>query len=271
MAFKFRSFTFDAKKTVKGNFSPSVAAEREFNRQLKKVARVAGHIVESHTDGVKIDNQNDMTKALTDYAKLIQPWAKRQSTKLLEKVKNKNKRAYVNKSKELGLELHKQLLDPKHLRAEALIAHDLHTEQVALITSIPLEAGLRAQKLAQEAFVHGTRAEPDQDTINSIQKELGLSTEVAISRAKLIARTETAKANATFNQARAMSAGSGQYRWHNSGDGAVRESHKKYKGKKLQGMIFSWDSPPTLDDGMTGHPGEFPNCRCFAEPVFDEK
>lgn len=269
--FKLRSFSLDAKTTVKGNFKPSSTAESDFRRALKKVARVAGHIIESHTVGVQIDDDHNMQRALIDYARLITPWAKRQSQKLLEKVTKSNKRAYVQKSKALGAEIHKQFLDPKNLTAEALIAHDLHTEQVALITSIPIEAGLRAQKLAREAALNGGRASPDQSTIDEIQKQLGLSTEVATSRAVLIARTETAKANATINQARAMSVGSSQYRWHNSGDGAVRHSHKSYKGKPLQGRIFSWDNPPTLDDGMTGHPGEFPNCRCFAEPVFDNE
>jgi SPP1 gp7 family putative phage head morphogenesis protein len=268
---KFRSLSFDAKKTVKGNFKPSSSAEAAFQRQLKKVARVTGHIIESHTEGVTITREHDMQKALEDYAKLIAPWAKRQSKKLLESVNKSNKRAYEKKSKALGVEIKRQLENPIHLRAEALIAHDLHTEQVTLITSIPIEAGLRAQKLAQEAFTHGLRAQPDQSTIDEIKKQLGLSTEVATNRAILIARTETAKANATFNQARAMVAGSNQYRWHNSGDGAVRESHKVYKGKPMQGQIFSWDNPPTLSDGMTGHPGEFPNCRCFAEPVFDNE
>jgi SPP1 gp7 family putative phage head morphogenesis protein len=267
----FRSLTFDALKTVKGNFKPNQTAEREFNRQLKKVARVAGHIIESHTEGVKITNELDMQRALEDYSKLIEPWARRQAAKLLEKVQRANKKAYQTKSKNLGLELHKQLADPKHIQAEGIIAEQLHREQVALIQSIPLEAGLRAQKIAREAVIHGTRAEPNQDTINELKNQLGLSTEVATSRATLIARTETAKANAAFNQARAMSAGSGQYRWHNSGDGNVRESHRVYKGRALQGRIFSWDAPPTLDDGMTGHPGEFPNCRCFAEPVFDKE
>jgi len=68
-----------------------------------------------------------------------------------------------------------------------------------------------------------------------------------------------------------MKVGSSQYRWHNSGDEAVRESHKYYHGRKMQGQIFSWDKPPTLSDGMTGHPGTFPRCRCFAEPVFDDE
>src|SRR6202012_3559902 len=137
------------------------------------------------------------------------------------------------------------------------IARKLLNEQVGLIKSIPLEAGLRAQQIALEAALTGTRAQVDDDTVAELERELGLTTEVAISRAKLIAVTETARANASINQARAMAVGSAQYRWHNSGDEAVRESHKKYKGKKLQGIIFSWDSPPTLDDGMTGHPGTF--------------
>jgi SPP1 gp7 family putative phage head morphogenesis protein len=97
-----------------------------------------------------------------------------------------------------------------------------------------------------------------------------MTEQVATNRAKLIARTETAKATATINQARAESAGSRQYIWRNSGDEAVRHSHKYYKGKKLDGQVFDWDKPPTLSDGMTGHPGEFPNCRCFAEPLFTE-
>lgn len=270
--FKLRSLSLDAKeKTFKGKFRPSPTAERDFNRALKKVARVAGHIIESHTNGVKIDNEHDMQRTLREYARLIEPWAKRQSQKLLQTVQRSNKKAYQEKSKAIGKEISRQFLEPQTMTAEALIAHELHTEQVKLITSIPIDAGLRAQKLAQEAALHGARAQPDQSVIDDIKKQLGSSTEVAVNRATLIARTETAKANATINQARAMSVGSRQYRWHNSGDGAVRPSHRTYKGQRLQGKIFSWDDPPTLDDGMTGHPGEFPNCRCFAEPVFDEE
>jgi len=265
--FKLRSLTLDAKKTLKGNFKPSSTAERDFNRALKKVARVAGHIIESHVDGVKITNQNDMQKALESYSKLITPWANRQSLKLLEKVQKSNKAAYKKKSTAIGVALNHNVAE----KDVGEVARKLLNEQVGLIKSIPIEAGLRAQKIAEEAFFHGTRAVPDQDTILELQKQLGLSTEVAISRAQLIAVTETARANASINQARAMAVGSGQYRWHNSGDEAVRHSHKFYKGKKLQGMIFSWDAPPTLDDGMKGHPGTFPRCRCFADPVFADE
>lgn len=264
---KLRALTLDALKTIRGKFNPNAQAERDFHRALKKVARVAGHIVESHVDGVSLTDERRMNKALEDYARLITPWAQKQSLKLLNQVQKSNKRAYTNKSKAIGAALNLNVAE----QDVGDVSRKLLNEQVALIKSIPLEAGLRAQKLAFEAAMHGNRAEPDQSTIDELQKQLGLSTEVAVSRARLIARTETARATASINQARAMKVGSNQYRWHNSGDGAVRESHKTWKGKRLQGQIFSWDDPPTLDDGMTGHPGTFPNCRCFAEPVFGDE
>lgn len=267
MAFRFKSLTLDAKKTIKGKFEPSSTAEREFYRAIKKVAQASGHIVESHVEGTKLNNEKAMQEALKAYSKLIEPWATRQAAKLLNKVQKQNERAYRAKSKALGI-AYKEGLGNTQVGG---VAARLLLEQVGLIKSIPLEAGERAQKIAYEAALNGTRAQPDQDTIKELEKQLGLSTEVATSRAMLIARTETARATASINQARAMSAGSSQYRWHNSGDESVRHSHKYFKGSRLQGKIFSWDHPPTLDDGTTGHPGTFPNCRCFAEPVFDDE
>lgn len=268
-----RSLTRDAsrrqKKTLKGKFKPSSAAEREFAKSLKKVAKISSAIVDSHSigsnDGVGIELDPGLQRALEQYAKKLGPWARTQSAKLLDAVQRSNKRAYTEKSKAVGVAIRLEA-DDSHI---GIIARALMDEQVELIKSIPMEAGRRAQKIALESVLAGTRAAPDQDTVAELQKQLGLTEEVAVNRAKLIARTETARANAAINQARAMSVGSGQYRWHNSGDGAVRHSHRIYKGRPLQGRIFSWDEPPTLSDGMTGHPGTFPNCRCFAEPVFD--
>lgn len=262
-----KSLTFDAKKTVKGKFKPSTVAERELAKQLRKVAQVAGHIVDRHTDGAGIVDEHAMNDELKKYSDKLDPWARRQAKKMLDTVKNSNKRAYSNKSKAIGVALK---LDAGEVKVETA-SLKLLNEQVALIKSIPIEAGLRAQRIAYEAVLNGTRAEANAEKLLELQKEMGLTTEVTISRAVLIARTETARANASINQARATAVGSSQYRWHNSGDGAVRPSHKTLGGSRLQGKIFSWDEPPTLDDGMTGHPGTFPNCRCFAEPVFDDE
>lgn len=263
-----RSLTLDAKKkTIHGKFKPSPTAERDFYRSLKKVAQASGHLIERHADGARIHDPAGLQRALRDYSEALIPWAQRQSIKLLDQVQRSNKRAYANKSKAIGVAL--QLGVAEQDVGETAMA--LLNEQVALIKSIPLEAGLRAQKIASEAFFQGTRAEANADTIKELEKQMGMSTEVATTRALLIARTETARANASISQSRAMAVGSGQYRWHNSGDEEVRESHKIYQGKRIQGRIFSWDAPPTLSDGMKGHPGTFPNCRCFAEPVFDDE
>lgn len=257
------------RRTLKGKFKPSSTAEREFYKSLKKVAKISAGIIDSgvigSNDGVGVELMPEVQKALEAYSKKLGPWARRQSAKLLEQVARSNKRAYVNKSQAIGEAIDLEAFD-SHI---GIITRELMEEQVGLIKSIPLEAGRRAQDIALKAVLTGTRATPDQDTVAELQKQMGMTEEVAVNRARLIARTETARANAAINQARAMSVGSSQYRWHNSGDGAVRHSHKFYRGKRLQGMIFSWDKPPTLDDGMTGHPGTFPNCRCFAEPVFD--
>lgn len=262
-----RKLTFDAPETIRGKFKPSSAAEREFYRQLKKVAQTSGHIVDQHAVGAKLSDEKAMMDALKSYSEKLGPWATRQAAKMLDKVSKSNKRAYTIKSKAIGTALNLGVAE-QDVGQTALA---LLNEQVGLIKSIPLEAGLRAQKIAYEAVLAGTRAEANADTIAQLEDEMGFSTQAAVSRAMLIARTETARANASINQARAVSIGSNQYRWHNSGDGAVRESHKIWHGKRLQGMIFSWDNPPTLDDGMTGHPGTFPNCRCFAEAVFGDE
>lgn len=259
-------FTQDA-KTIRGKFKPSRAAEAEFYRQLKKVARYSGHIIEMHARGARLLNEAEMTEQLAAYAKKLTPWATRQSAKLLEQVQKSNKRAYQNKSKKLGLAFSSGLGSSD----VAGIAYALLQEQVELIKSIPIEAAERAQRIAFEAALTGTRAQANSDTIRQLEEEMGFSTQAATARAYLIARTETARANSAITEARARAVGSGQYRWHNSGDGAVRESHRRYRGRNLQGMIFSWDAPPTLSDGMTGHPGTFPNCRCFPEPIFENE
>lgn len=260
--------TIDAdRRTLRGNFKPSTAAEREFYRQLKKVAQASGHIVERHVDGAKIENTEEMNRELAAYARKLGPWATRQAKKMLQIVAGSNKRAYQQKSKAIGRLVQTNMADTE----VGMTAAALLFEQVDLIKSLPLEAGLRAQKISYEAVLAGHRALPDEDTIAQLEEQMGMSTEVATRRAMLIARTETARSNAYINQSRAQAVGSRSYRWHNSGDEAVRDSHRWYQGKRLQGMIFTWENPPTLDDGMTGHPGTFPNCRCFAEPIFVEE
>lgn len=239
-------------------FKPSSTAETQFARALRKVGRVSGHLVEAHVEGHKLRNDPELQAALKAYSRLIDPWARKQAAKMLDRVSKNNRKQMRKQSEQIGTLLKLNVAQSEVGKTAAQLLQE-HVEE---IKSIPLKAGLRAQKLSMQAVYEGRRAD-------EVAEELARSGKVSESTAILIARTEVAKAGASINQARAQAVGSHQYRWRNSGDSEVRHSHKRYQGKQLDGMVFSWDAPPTLDDGMTGHPGTFPNCRCYAEPVFD--
>lgn len=85
-------------------------------------------------------------------------------------------------------------------------------------------------------------------------------------QAKLIARTETAKLQTEITRTRATNLGSVAYIWRSSKDRRTRPSHKE-----MDGVIVFWrpDSQKPLRDNMRGDAGEFPNCRCDAEPIVD--
>ena len=86
-------------------------------------------------------------------------------------------------------------------------------------------------------------------------------------QAKLIARTETAKLQTAIIQNRAEKLGSVAYRWRSSNDKRTRPSHRE-----MNDVIVFWR--PNMDkpllDNMYGNAGEFPNCRCTPQPIFDE-
>lgn len=86
--------------------------------------------------------------------------------------------------------------------------------------------------------------------------------------AKVIARTESAKIQASITENRAKDLGSIAYIWVSTKDKRTRPSHKN-----MNEVIVFWRdnlSERPLLDKMNGNPGEFPNCRCSAEPIFDE-
>ena len=98
----------------------------------------------------------------------------------------------------------------------------------------------------------------------SFQKQLAAH---GAKKAKLIARTETAKLQSAMTQERATNLGSIVYEWVASMDKRTRQSHKE-----MDGVICFWrpDAQKPLRDNMRGNAGEFPNCRCYPNPILDE-
>ena len=232
----------------------SRGAESRYARELRKVARVIGNLIKSHVSGSTIRDQTKLQAMLKAYSEAITPWAEKTSAKFIGEISRGNQKAFAAQSKKIAAAL-KQTVNQTDVGAAALL---LQQRQVALIKSLPLEAGERAQKLAMEAATGGRRAD-------EIAEELARTEGVTESRATLIARTEIAKANSAITQARAEYVGADSYIWRTAEDGDVRESHRQMNGK-----VFKFKSPPTLSDGTTGNPGEFPNCRCFAEPIIPD-
>lgn len=230
---------------------PVKATERAYMQALRKVAKHVGGLIELYAEDGVIKNPSAMQAALVRYSKELEPFAERVAAKMIaataksvdRQIKSQNASAYKKMQSYLK-------------SAAGRVALDLQREQVGLITSLPIDAGIRAQSLAMEAVIGGRR--PDE-----VAAEIARTGKVTESRAMLIARTESSKASAVITQSRAQSIGVTHYIWRTAGDSDVRESHFAMDGK-----VVAYDDPPDLD-GMTGNAGEFPNCRCYAEPILD--
>jgi len=254
--FSFRAMTLDKDrpKATRGQkvkaatkFKRPAAAEREYERQLRSVAKQVGHLIKLYQDGARMLPGFD--KAIAGYVEALAPWASRVAERMLEAVGRTNYRQWMASSRAIGRELKADV--------NVMEARLIQQEQVVLIQSLPTEAAARAQKLAFDAAIGGRR-------IDEIEAEIKRSGEVTAARATLIARTEVAKANSTITETRAKSVGSTQYIWRTAEDAAVRESHAE-----MEGVVVDWDNPPTLSDGTTTHAGMIYNCRCYAEPIIE--
>lgn len=127
------------------------------------------------------------------------------------------------------------------------------SQNAQLITSIPDEELERVAGIVERGLQSG-------DRISEIEKHIQKSFGITHRRAKLIARDQTTKLNASLTKLRQQEAGVTEYVWQTSGDERVRPTHKENDGK-----VFKWDKPP-----KTGHPGTEINCRCVALPVLDD-
>lgn len=144
--------------------------------------------------------------------------------------------------------------------SQGQVARSIIEEQVKLFKSLPLQAADRVYDIhnqAIETVVAGRRS-------SSLVDEIMRTGEVTEARARTIARTEVGRASTAITQARSTAIGSRGYIWRTSEDSDVRHSHAQ-----MNGQYVDWSRPPTLD-GMIGHAGQFPNCRCYAEPVVPE-
>lgn len=222
-------------------------AERVYSQQLTRLARHVGEIVAQFEP--TIETVPTLENMLRQYAVALAPWARVTANKMLTEINARDLAAWKSNSLQISEGLRREILNaPIGERMRQLL-----DDQVGLITSLPIEAAKRVHELTLKGLEDGTRAE-------EVAREIMRTGEVTVSRARLIARTETSRTATVLVQSRAEHVGGEGYIWATSKDGDVRPSHKKMNGKFVR-----WDSPPTLDN-LTGHAGALPNCRCFCIP-----
>lgn len=244
-------FSFDRARG-EPSFVQARKAERYYGAQLRKIARHIGELV-SGSPPSDILQSAILGDRLRKYAELIAPWAKSVATRMLADVSRRDREVWRSRSLEIGTLLRREIDDAP----TGEVMRGLMAEQVGLITSLPTEAAERVHRLVIEGMSNSTRAA-------SVAEEILRTGLVTKSRATLIARTEVGRAHTTLTQARAEHIGSEGYIWRTAHDSDVRPSHRRMEGKFVE-----WGTPPTLD-GLTGHAGALPNCRCYCEPVIPE-
>ncbi|GAC1495787.1 MAG: phage minor head protein [Bradyrhizobium sp.] len=226
--------------------------ELHYARQLRKLARTVADIIEGFAPAQLEDltAMPAMLSAMEQYAEGIEPWARAAGASMLHQVNVTDLESWAQLSRIMKRELKREIMTaPTGIEMRRMLG-----EQVALIQSIPREAGERVHQWCLTGIADGTRAA---EVSRAIQDTYG----VTVRRGDLIARTEVARTASFLVQAHAQHIGSPGYEWVTAGDADVRPSHRTMSGKYVD-----WNAPPTLDK-LTGHAGALPNCRCFPAPL----
>lgn len=189
------------------------------------------------------------------------------ATRMITAVRAENEKTWRmaarkgTRSRQIYMSLRKEMQGSVDAAARAIVE-----ENSRLISSVPADLASRISREALDRYMKGERWE------DAVQDLISRAPHLSYNRAKLIARTESSKANEAMTEVRAREIGSTWYFWRSSHDERVRHSHEM-----MDGVLCSFDYPPNPEAYYGGgaqfgnyHAGCCPNCRCYAEPVIDE-
>lgn len=233
-------------------------AQQAFERQLAAVARQVGQLIKGVAPDGKVDPKDlpMLRDMLRRYSDTLQPWATSVAARMQSDVSQRDLQAWTQLSREIGRELRSQL----EAAPVGMQLRDAMSQQVNLITSLPLRAAERVQDYAFRALTQSTRAK-------EFQQEILRTGQVTLFQAKMIARTETSKTASLLVQGRAEHIGSEGYFWRTARDRDVRPLHRK-----LEGKFIRWGDPPIAgSNGERAHAGQIYFCRCYPEPVIPDE
>lgn len=250
-----RGLAFDRKTNdAKAPFARAKKIEQFYATRLRQVAKNIGTLIrgfdlESATDNVFLAD------ALREYARILEPWAGAVARRMITETAARDDTNWNELARQMGRALRKEIEGaPTGAAMRQLLG-----EQTALITSIPRNAAERVRAMTLEGRIQGWRPK-------EIAARIMETSDVTMSRATLIARTETARTASVLTQTRAQYAGCTHFTWTTAGDSNVRPSHRRLNNK-----TFRYDDPPVCDaPDIRALPGQVFNCRCIGIPVIED-
>lgn len=245
------------RKKARERFLSARKVERTYRASLLRIAANIDEMVKTLVQGTRVENDyRRIMEHLQRYSDFIRPWAHAVSERMIKQIGLKDYTSWIELGDSIGVNLRNEI----EQAPTGQVMRELMSEQVRLITSLPLEASNRVHKLTIEGITKGLRAE-------ELTQEILKTGEVTAARARTIARTEISRTAGALTEARAKHIGSEGYIWHTVGDSDVRDDHKELNGKFIR-----WDDPPIADKktGARAHAGCIYNCRCWAEPVLPD-
>ena len=223
--------------------------EARYTRDLRRVSAQISREIEKATKQIKFDADLDLPSFFVDMQvaedRVIRITRSRTVMRLIDQQARRVMRWNLD-DMERVLRIKLTMETP---RVQALL-ESFRSENVDLITRMGQDQLNQMRELVAQSTQSGMRVE-------TLQKKIQERFAVGKSRAELIARDQTLKANGALTMIRQRDAGITEYEWSTSLDERVRESHAD-----LHGQRFAWDQPPDV-----GHPGEDFQCRCTATPI----
>lgn len=168
---------------------------------------------------------------------------------------------------------------------ESVLGVDIFQEEPWLETQLELFANQNAQLIQNMTEneierVSGIvqRGLQEGSSLQSVTENIENSFGITRRHARLIARDQTTKLNASLTKLRQQDLGITRYRWVTAGDERVRQSHRV-----LDDKICRWDDPTVYLDEVSGkwlkrstiggtnvHVGSDVNCRCQSFGIIED-
>lgn len=244
----------------------SLVAEQQYLRiereMLKGIARKVNEEVlpaaVAEIEATKLANRlqtdvdGDIFTRLRQYAALLAQAASNMVNKILDLEGQKHTKQFAASAKKaLGIDL-SAIINNADL---SQLMQTAATRNAGLIKGLADDAVTRVSTAVTNAVMAGKSAK---ELKQELVKQFGFSD----SRAKLIARDQTAKFNSDLNRFRQQQAGIEKYTWRTSADERVRPRHRA-----LEGNVYAYGEPTGAEDGLP--PGQPVQCRCVAQAIVD--